>query len=289
MSLIRTTLYESNILSVRHVECRPKDRNCGEVEHSQADVVVLPVRGAFVKHLISGKRLLAEPSQALFFAAGRPFRVSHEVASSDDSLAFEFSPDVLREILANTTATDNLLRINANSLLSIREIALRDLLLWRLKHQLAESIEIEETSLNLVSSALLSARGNKKAAHRSRQSRRSSQIDAARTTLIHNPEQKWTLSELSKNVDCSPYHLTRMFREELGLPLHQYQLRMRIARSLNALLDTQDEITSIALDCGFSSHSHFTSAFHQTVGISPTEFRKTANSQTRKNLIARLS
>ncbi len=288
MSLIRTVLYESNVLTIRHVECRPADQNCGEVEHTDADVVVLPLRGAFVKHIVSGKKLLAEPSQAVFFAAGRPYRVSHEVASSDDSLALEFSPDILREVLANTTATDNLHSIEANSLLSAHTIATRTLLYWRLKHQLAEPIEIEETSLGLISSAFMRARRNEKS-FKPKASRRSQKVETARIALIQNPEQKWALSDLSKKVNCSPYHLTRIFREELGIPLHQYQLRMRIAKSLNALLDTKDEVTSIALDSGFSSHSHFTSAFRQTVGISPTEFRRSANSQTRKNLIARLS
>ncbi len=289
MSLIRTVLYKSNVLTIRQVECRPADQNCGEVEHSDADVVVLPLRGAFVKHIVSGKKLLAEPSQAVFFAAGRPYRVSHEVASSDDSLALEFSPNILHEVLANTTATDNLHSIEANSLLSTHTIAARTLLYWRLKHQHAEPLEVEETSLGLVSSAFVAARRNTKRSYRSTQSRRSLKVESARVELLKNPEQKWTLSELSKKVDCSPYHLTRMFREELGIPLHQYQLRMRIAKSLNALLETKDDVTSIALDSGFFSHSHFTSVFRQTVGISPTEFRRSANSQTRKNLIARLS
>lgn len=289
MSLIRTTLYQSKLLAIRHVECRPTNQNCGEVEHSDADVVVLPLRGAFVKHIVSGKKLLAEPSQAIFFAVGRPYRVSHEVASSDDSLALEFSPDVLQEVLATTVATDNLLSIETNSLLSARTIAARTLLFCRLKHQLAEPIEIEETSLSLISSALRSARSNKKSSYQLIQTRRSLKVESARIELLQSPEQKWTLSDLSKKVDCSPFHLTRMFRQELGIPLHQYQLRMRIAKSLDALLDTNDDITSIALDSGFSSHSHFTSAFQLTVGISPSEFRRSANSKMRKNLIAHLS
>ncbi len=276
------------MLTVRHVECRPTDQNCGEVEHTDADLVVLPLHGAFVKHIGSGKRLLAEPSQAIFFAARRPYRVSHEVVSSDDSLSLEFSPDILSEVLASTTATDNFLSIEVNSLLSTATIAARTLLYWRLKHQLAEPIEIEETSLSLISSAFMRAQRNKKLS-KSKSSRKSHTVEAARIALIQSPEQKWTLSDLSKKVDCSPYHLTRIFREEVGTPLHQYQLRMRIAKSLNALLDTKDDVTNIALDSGFSSHSHFTSAFRQTVGISPTDFRRSANSQLRKNLIARLS
>jgi AraC family transcriptional regulator len=276
------------MLTIRHVECRPVDQNCGEVEHSDADIVVMPLRGAFVKHIVSGKKLLAEPSQALFFAAGRAYRVSHEVALHDDSLVLQFSPDILQQVLANTTSADNFYAIDTNALLSAQAIAERSLLLWRLKHQFAEPIEVEEISLNLISSAFINAGRSKKRAEQ-KPSRRSIQVETARVALIQNPEQKWTLSELSQKVDCSPYHLTRIFRKEIGIPLHQYQLRMRIAKSLNALLDTNDDLTNIALDSGFYSHSHFTSAFRQTLGISPTEFRRSANSKTRKNLIARLS
>jgi AraC-like DNA-binding protein len=276
------------MLTVRHVECRPVDPNCSEVEQTDADIVVMPLRGAFVKHIVSGKKLLAEPSQAVFFAAGRAYRVSHEVASHDDSLALQFSADVLQQVLTNTIAADNFYAIETNSLLPARAIAERSLLLWRLKHQLAEPMEVEETSLNLISSAFINAVGSNKRSEYKR-SRRSIQVEAARIALIQNPEKRWTLSELAQKVHCSPYHLTRIFRKEIGIPIHQYQLRMRIAKSLNALLDTKDDLTNIALDTGFSSHSHFTSAFRQTVGISPTEFRKSANSKMRKNLIARLS
>lgn len=276
------------MLSIRHVECRPLDQNCGEVEHSDADIVVMPLRGAFVKHIVSGKKLLAEPSQALFFAAGRAYRVSHEVASHDDSLALQFSPDILQQVLANTTSADNFHAIETNSLLPAHVIAERSMLLWRLKHQIAEPMEVEETSLNLISAAFMNA-GRSKKRFEHRRARRSNQVEAARVALIQNPEQKWSLLDLSKKVDCSPYHLTRIFKKEIGVPLHQYQLRMRIAKSLNALLDTNDDLTNIALDAGFYSHSHFTSAFRHALGISPTEFRRSANSKTRKNLIARLS
>src|SRR5262245_29698828 len=215
MSLIRTILYQSNMLTIRHVECRPADQHCGEVEHSDADIVVMPVRGAFVKHIESGKKLLAEPSQAVFFASGRPYRVSHEVALHDDSLALQFSADILQQVLTNITAVDNFHAIETNSLLSARAIAARSLLLWRLKHQLAEPMEVEETSLDLVSSAFITA-GQRTQRSERKDSRRSSQVEAARIALLQNPEEKWTLSELSKKVDCSPYHLTRIFTKEIG-------------------------------------------------------------------------
>ena len=41
-----------------------------------------------------------------------------------------------------------------------------------------------------------------------------------------------------------------------GLPLYRYQLRLRLARALD-LLAQYDDLTSLGLELGFSSHSHF--------------------------------
>ena len=66
-----------------------------------------------------------------------------------------------------------------------------------------------------------------------------------------------------------------MFQQVEGLPLYRYQLRMRLARALD-LLGQYDDLTTLGLDLGFSSHSHFTSAFTQAYGRSPSEFRQAA-------------
>jgi AraC-like DNA-binding protein len=50
-----------------------------------------------------------------------------------------------------------------------------------------------------------------------------------------------------------------------GLPLYRYQLRLRLARALD-LLARYDDLSALAHDLGFSSHSHFTAAFRDTYG-----------------------
>jgi AraC-like DNA-binding protein len=60
-----------------------------------------------------------------------------------------------------------------------------------------------------------------------------------------------------------------------GLPLYRYQLRLRLARALD-LLAQDGDLTTLALDLGFSSHSHFSAAFRQAYGRSPSEFRQSA-------------
>jgi AraC-like DNA-binding protein len=50
-------------------------------------------------------------------------------------------------------------------------------------------------------------------------------------------------------------------------------LRLRLARALD-LLGQYDDLTSLSMDLGFSSHSHFSSTFRQAYGRTPAEFRR---------------
>lgn len=59
--------------------------------------------------------------------------------------------------------------------------------------------------------------------------------------------------------------------------MHQYHVRVRLARALDLLLDTDQGLSSIAHELGFASHSHFTAVFHRIVGVTPTRFRKSAS------------
>ena len=51
-------------------------------------------------------------------------------------------------------------------------------------------------------------------------------------------------------------YLTQVFQQVEGVPLYRYQLRLRLARALE-LLPRYDDLTSLSLDLGFYSHSHF--------------------------------
>jgi AraC-like DNA-binding protein len=56
------------------------------------------------------------------------------------------------------------------------------------------------------------------------------------------------------------------------VPLYRYQLRLRLARAL-ALMEGDSDLSQLALELGFASHSHFSAAFTRTYGRSPTAFR----------------
>ena len=87
--------------------------------------------------------------------------------------------------------------------------------------------------------------------------------------------RRWTLAEIAAEVGHSPVYLTQVFQQVEGMPLYRYQLRLRLARALDQLGDC-DNLTMLGLDLGFSSHSHFSTAFRQAYGRSPSEFRQAA-------------
>jgi len=85
------------------------------------------------------------------------------------------------------------------------------------------------------------------------------------------------LKDVGQAVGASPTYLTDLFRRMEGVPLHQYLTRLRLARALVELRDT-DDLTALALELGVSSHSHFTATFRRRFGCTPSEFRQTTRS-----------
>jgi AraC-like DNA-binding protein len=75
------------------------------------------------------------------------------------------------------------------------------------------------------------------------------------------------------HIGGSPVYLTQVFQQVEGLPLYRYQLYLRLARALD-LITAYENVSTLALDLGFSSHSHFSAAFKRTYGRSPSAFRQ---------------
>jgi AraC-like DNA-binding protein len=99
--------------------------------------------------------------------------------------------------------------------------------------------------------------------------------DRVKLVLASDLSRRWTLAEIAAEVGGSPVYLTQIFRKVEGIPLYRYQLLLRLARALT-LLPQYDDLTALSLDLGFSSHSHFSAAFREAYGRSPSEFRQAA-------------
>ncbi len=82
-----------------------------------------------------------------------------------------------------------------------------------------------------------------------------------------------TLDDLAREAYLSPYHLARVFAEEVGLPPHAYLIQVRIQHA-KQLLNTDCPLTDIAYDVGFGDQSHLNRRFKRIVGMTPGQYRK---------------
>lgn len=89
--------------------------------------------------------------------------------------------------------------------------------------------------------------------------------------IEQNAGKQIDLLQLSQMVHVSPFHLNRIFREQIGLPPKAYLLQVRIKQSVRLLLETRS-ISRVACDMGFTDQSHFSRFFKKNVGMSPGRF-----------------
>jgi AraC-like DNA-binding protein len=82
------------------------------------------------------------------------------------------------------------------------------------------------------------------------------------------------IADIARAVHTSAFHLSRIFKRETGITLHQYRNRIRLSVGLDRLLQGETDLTHLALDLGYSSHSHFTRAFSAEYGLPPSEARR---------------
>ena len=77
-----------------------------------------------------------------------------------------------------------------------------------------------------------------------------------------------SLTELSSLANLSSFHLLRVFREQVGVPPHEYQIHIRINEARN-LLRNGHSIAEAAIKVGFFDQSHFSRNFKRVTGMTP--------------------
>jgi AraC family transcriptional regulator len=101
-------------------------------------------------------------------------------------------------------------------------------------------------------------------------------INTAIDFISRNLDKNPTLDDIAAAASFSKFHFHRLFQTYVGETVLEFTRRLRLEKSAAQLnFDINKDITSIALDCGFSSSQNFAKAFKKHFGISPTEYRLT--------------
>jgi AraC family transcriptional regulator len=265
----RKSLFESETLQIGLFESRPRSDACGEIERQNLYAMVLPISGVFAKHEAPRHHVTGTPSHAIYFAPDQPYRISFPGAIGDRAITLRFDDALAPEHAGGRVASQGLLPANA--------MMLRNLLWMRLAKGEPDAFETEALGLDLLGLSLGSMQGERAPVRASAQVRRARALERVKEAVALAPSNKWNVARLASVANLSPFHLCHVFREAVGTSIYDYVMHERLAKTLDAVLDCGDDLTAIALDAGFASHSHFTARFRRFFGCTPAALRRAAS------------
>jgi AraC family transcriptional regulator len=225
---------------------------------------------------VGSDQAVADANHVLFFNEGEGYQVSHPVQGGDECLDLAVSREILCELAPASLLSKrgSLGFLRQQQRIDPRAQALVAVLRHSLQNGTAEQLEAESLSLTLVCRSL-----GPRTSHELRATHgRRRLVDRVKLVLAGDLSRRWTLADIAKEIRGSPVYLTQVFQQVEGIPLYRYHLRLRLARALD-LIPGYGDLSALAIDLGFSSHSHFTATFKQAYGCSPSAFKQSTLSR----------
>lgn len=119
-------------------------------------------------------------------------------------------------------------------------------------------------SINLINDLLFKSKGNKNGNYH------------LTTAIIHirnHYRDKVTLKDVADACSISPYYLSRLFREEMGVSFIDYLHNIRMEEARRLLRKNEQTVYETALECGFSDPNYFSKTFKKYMGITPSSYQ----------------
>lgn len=105
-------------------------------------------------------------------------------------------------------------------------------------------------------------------------------VETVRAALLADLEQPPDLAELARLCGCNPQYLSRTFSETAGTTISLYLRRLRIERAAELLGSGRMNASEAALEVGYRSLSHFSQAFREEKGTSPSAWLRSSAHNT---------
>jgi AraC-like DNA-binding protein len=255
----------------------PRFHDSGRIENH---VFVFPRTSVWIRH--EGQpAFVADPNVVTFYNRGQAYRRGKIAEEGDRCEWFAVAPEVVVECVSRFEpgAAEQPERPFAMSHAAsdARTYLRQSGLVQSLRSGSgADRLYVEERAIELLDVVVESALcGPTKRAPQpdGTQRRHRDLVEAAKALLAATFRESWPLEDIARALEVAPGHLCRMFRRQAGTTMHQYRDQLRLRSALDALRDPHVDLTALALDLGYSSHSHFTERFRRSFGTTPSAFR----------------
>ena len=265
-----STLFASPLVTVTDCDCHAPRGGAGAERGGERTHFAIVRRGAFTYH-VRGERFIADPGTAVAYHEGDVYRISHPIDGGDRCTIIETDQALADEVLWRRgvgAVAPPVLAMRLPPLAQLEHALARA----ALRRHAGDRLEAEELVVGLLAS-MVTHRTSPVRATTARAALRRRIAQGAQETIVARLDTNLGLADVAASVGCSPYHLARLFRDETGLSLRQYRLRVRLAQAMQRLADGDENLSAMAIDLGFSHHSHLTESFRRLVGVSPREVR----------------
>jgi AraC-like DNA-binding protein len=271
-------VFSTECVTIGAFRCPPGDpsfRNSGPIRD---DCFVFPRTAVVIQH-DDARAFVADPTIITLYNRRQHYERRVVSADGDRCDWFAVSPGLLRGALLDRDPAaaddDKPIRFRFARADAATYLAQRRLFLDACEPAGAEPLALEERVVALLDDVLALAYDERAGQRTGKGLPRASDLaDAAKRWVAPRFSQRLTLTAIAGALGCSAFHLCRSFRRATGLTLHAYRDDVRLRLALERLEQGEGDLTRLALDLGYSSHSHFTAAFRQSFGIPPSAARK---------------
>jgi AraC-like DNA-binding protein len=296
-------LLRGTVAEIAEWHCVGQDAHLSGVDElGDMCAVVVTRRGAFARES-GGRRVLSHAGTATLWYPRDAYRISHPVPGGDVCSVFRIPTSWFRELVARydpAAAEAPVPRGRApDAMLAGRSYLLHRLAVASARRSAVDGVGMlaaEEAAMAFLDAAVRQAYARAddrpethgSGAARVHPGRGAYYAESAVELVARRFTERLTLRGIADEVGCSPYHLSRLVTAHTGVPIFRLVLRLRLQAALERVLDTRDSLSTIALDAGFASHSHFGDAFRREFGDAPGAIRRRAAAGHLSRTVSRL-
>ena len=275
---IDRVVFESDLVRIGAFRCHPEHPSFQDTGPAENYCFVFPRTAVEIQHEHEPE-FVANPNVVTFYNAGQVYW-RHRISPEGDLCDwFGVEPGLVRDALRGFDSgvddrPERLFRFSRGWSDAHSYLLQRRLFSWVTSGNAVDPLSVDETVIELLERVLrctCTSRLPSDQAETGRSHRHT--VHEIETLLSQRVEDRLTLRGIAREVGLSAYHVCRLFRRVTGIKLHQYRLRLRIREALTDVVESRRSLTEIALDAGFSSHSHFTGLFRQEFNATPSSVR----------------
>jgi AraC-like DNA-binding protein len=267
-------LFSAPSVRIDSWQCRTEPAGHTAVLCQPWPVVAFVHAGACLLHRDEGESLL-DAATPFAIAAGQPHRMSRVEADAPHGSSIAVHPEVAAAICLRQPPST----LGATAAYVVQRLLLRRLLAGAPDDPQA----IESIALRIYARTHAASLSTRPEPHWRRD-----YVIGAQTLMADRYVDPPTLPDLASSAGVSLFHFCRTFKARTGLGVSRYVHRLRLRRSLDSVAAPETNLSDLAAELGYSSHSHFAKAFRSEFAISPTELRRIAAATSLRELATRM-